>query len=152
MSAESRLKELGIMLPPPPSPMGAYVPATRTGSLIFMSGVLPMVDGKLAFSGKLGSDLSIEEGYNAAKISCINALSILKSELGSLEYVKRIVKVTGYVASTPDFYDQAKVVNGASELLAEVFSESGRHARAAVGCPSLPVNTPVEIEMIVEIR
>ena len=109
-----------------------------------------MVDGKLAFTGKLGLDLTVEEGYDAAKIACVNALAILKSELGSLDGVKRIVKVTGYVASAPDFYDQPKVVNGASELLAEVFGESGRHARAAVGCLSLPANTPVEIEMIVE--
>ncbi len=111
-----------------------------------------MVDGKLAFSGKLGSDLSVKEGYDAAKIACINALAILKSELESLDSVKQIVKVTGYVACAEDFYDQPKVVNGASELLTRVFGESGRHARAAVGCPSLPANSPVEIEMIVEVR
>jgi enamine deaminase RidA (YjgF/YER057c/UK114 family) len=152
VSAEKNLNKLGIALPKPPSPIGAYLPATRIGSLIFVSGVLPMVDGKLAFSGKLGSDLQVEEGYEAAKISCVNGLAILKSELGSLDSVKRIVKVTGYVACAEDFYDQPRVVNGASELLLEIFGRSGKHARAAVGCPSLPANSPVEIEMIVEVR
>jgi len=152
VSAENNLRELGITLPDTPKPLGAYLPATRTGNLIFLSGVLPMDRGELAFTGKLGLNLTVEEGYEAAKVACVNALAILKSELGSLERVKQIVKVTGYVASAPDFYDQPKVVNGASELLAAVFGESGRHARAAVGCPSLPANTPVEIEMIVEVR
>ncbi len=152
MSAESRLKNRGITLPALPRPLGAYLPATRTGNLIFLSGVLPLVDGKLVFAGKLGSDLTVEEGYVAAKIACVNGLAILKSKLGSLERVKQVVKVTGYVASAPDFYDQPKVVNGASELLAEVFGKTGSHARAAVGCSSLPANSPVEIEMIVEVR
>jgi enamine deaminase RidA (YjgF/YER057c/UK114 family) len=152
MSAEKQLDELGIVLPKPPSPIGAYLPAVRIGSLIFVSGVLPMVDGKLAFSGKLGSDLPVKKGYDAAKIACVNALAILKSELENLDSVKQIVKVTGYVACAADFYDQPKVVNGASELLSQVFGETGRHARAAVGCSSLPANSPVEIEMIVEVR
>jgi enamine deaminase RidA (YjgF/YER057c/UK114 family) len=152
VSVEKKLNELGMTLPSPPSPMGAYLPATKIGSLIFLSGVLPMVEGKLAYSGKLGTDLTIEDGYEAAKVACLNGLSILKSELGSLDSVKRIVKVTGYLASAADFYDQPKVINGASDLLVEVFGKSGRHARAAVGCHSLPSNSPVEIEMIVEVR
>ena len=152
VSAENNLSKLGITLADTPKPLGAYLLAKRTGNIIFLSGVLPMIDGKLAFAGKLGSDLTVEEGYEAAKIACINGLAILKSEIGILDGVRQIVKVTGYVASAPDFYYQPKVVNGASDLLAEIFGKSGRHARVAVGCSSLPANSPVEIEMIVEVR
>jgi enamine deaminase RidA (YjgF/YER057c/UK114 family) len=152
MSAEDNLITLGITLPEPPNPIGAYLPATRAGDLVFVSGVLPMVEGKLFCQGKLGLEIGLEEGYEAARISCINALSIIKKELGSLDSIRRIVKITGYVASTPDFIDQPKVVNGASELLLSVFGEQGKHARAAVGCSSLPADSPVEIEMIVEVE
>ncbi|MFQ5800865.1 MAG: RidA family protein [Candidatus Hydrothermarchaeales archaeon] len=152
MSAEETIKTLGMALPEPPAPIGAYLPAIRSGNLLFLSGVLPIVDGRLAFEGKLGLGLGIDEGYEAAGIACLNALAIVKKELGSLDKVKRIVKVTGYVASSPGFYDQPKVVNGASELLQKVFGNKGKHARAAVGCPSLPADSPVEVEMIVEVE
>jgi enamine deaminase RidA (YjgF/YER057c/UK114 family) len=151
ISAEENLKKIGISLPEPPKPVGSYLPIKRVNNLLFVSGMLPMVKGKLVREGKLGRDIGIEDGYEAAKTCCLNALSLLRRELGSLDEVKGIVKVTGYVASTSDFFDQPKVVNGASELLLEVFSERGKHARAAVGCPSLPLNSPVEIEMIAEV-
>lgn len=152
MSAEKTIKALGITLPEPPTPIGAYLPGIRSGNLLFLSGVLPMVDGRLAFKGKLGLELGIDEGYEAAGVACLNALAIVKKELGSLDKVRRVVKVTGYVASSSGFYNQPKVVNGASELLQKVFGDKGKHARAAVGCVSLPGDSPVEIEMIVEVE
>lgn len=152
MGAEETLLELGIELPEPPSPVGAYLPAVRTGNLLFVSGVLPLVDGRVLHKGKLGFELGTEEGYEAAGVACLNALAIIRKELGSLNRVKRVVKVTGYVASASSYYEQPKVVNGASELLQRVFGDAGRHARAAVGCISLPMNAPVEIEMIVEVE
>ncbi len=151
MSAEDNLRELGITLPKPPLPIGAYQPATRSGDLLFVSGVLPVVDGKPVFKGKLGLELNISEGYDAAGVACLNALAIIKAELGSLDRVRGILKVTGHVASTAFFHDHPRVVNGASELLVRVFGEQGRHARAALGCISLPMDVPVEIEMIVEV-
>ena len=152
MSAEENLKKLGITLPEPPSPLGAYLPFRRSGKLIFLSGVLPLVNGKLISIGKVGLDLSVEEGFEASKIACLNALSILKAELGNLDKVNKIVKVTGFVGSAAFFNEHPKVVNGASELLYEVFGEKGKHARVAVGCISLPLDSPVEIEMIVEVK
>jgi enamine deaminase RidA (YjgF/YER057c/UK114 family) len=152
MSIEKKLFELGIVLPSPPHPVGAYVPAVRSGGLLYLSGALPLVDGMLSVVGRLGEAVSIDEGYRAARTACLNALAIIKSELKSLEGVNQIVKVTGYVASAPGFHDQPAVVNGASELLGEIFGASGRHARAAVGCISLPLNSPVEIELTVEIK
>lgn len=152
MSAEENIEKLGLSIPEPPTPIGAYLPCVRSGKLLFVSGVLPMVDGKLRYKGKLGLELGISDGYEAAGVACLNALAILRRELGSLNDVKRVVKVTGYVACSTGFYDQPKVVNGASDLLAEVFGEKGKHARAAVGCASLPGDSPVEIEMIVEVE
>lgn len=152
MSAEENLRTLKIKLTEPPSPIGAYLLARRTGNLLFVSGVLPMIEGNLLFKGKLGEKVGINEGYEAARTACLNSLSIINSELGSLDNVRRIIKVTGYVASTPDFHDQSKVVNGASELLLKVFGDQGKHSRAAVGCSSLPADSPVEIEMIVEVK
>jgi len=150
MSIEKRLAELGIILPETPRPIAAYVPAVSSGNLLFVSGQLCMVNGKLSHEGKLGREVSLEQGYEAARIAAINSLAIVKKELGSLDRVKRVVKVVGYVASEPDFYDQPKVINGASELLGEIFGDHGRHSRSAVGVNSLPLNTPVEIEVIVE--
>ncbi len=150
MSAEKRIEELGLSIPEPPAQIGAYLPCVRSGGLLFVSGVLPMVEGVLRYRGKLGLELGIQEGYEAAGIACLNALAIIRRELGTLDGVKRIVKLTGFVASSTGFYDQPKVVNGASDLLVEVFGEAGKHARAAVGCSSLPADAPVEIEMIVE--
>ncbi|MBM2826691.1 MAG: hypothetical protein HW403_755 [Dehalococcoidia bacterium] len=152
MSYEERLKELGITLPPPPRPVAAYVPTVRTGNLLFVSGQVNFLDGKLTHTGKLGAELTVEEGYQACRDAVINALAAIKGELGSLDRVERIVKLVGYVASAPGFHDQPRVVNGASELLVEIFGEAGKHARAAVGAAELPVGAPVEIELIVEVR
>jgi len=151
MSYESRLQELGLVLPVPPKPVATYIPAVRTGNLLFLSGVLPSRDGQLVMTGKLGQALSIEQGIEAAKIAVLNALAIVKMEAGSLDRVKRIVKMVGHIASAPGFTDQPQVLNGASDLLVEIFGDAGRHARVAVGAAELPRQAPVEIELIVEI-
>lgn len=148
---EERLDELGIKIPETPSPLGSYKPASVTGNLIFISGQLPLAEGKLLFQGKVGSDISAEDAAQAARASAINALAAMSMELGGLGRVRKIVKVTGYVASASGFYNQAAVVNGASDLFFQVFGEDGRHARAAVGVAELPMNAPVEIELIAEI-
>jgi len=148
---EARLKELGIELPAVSRPLAAYVPAVRTGRYVYVSGQLPVVDGKPAFTGKVGAEVTPEEGRRAARLAAINALAALAGAVGNLDSVVRIVKVTGYVASAAGFEGQPTVVNGASELLGEVFGEAGRHARAAVGVAELPLGVPVEIELIAEI-
>ena len=148
---EERLSELGIKLLDIPAPLGSYKPASITGNLIFISGQLPLSEGRLLFQGKVGSDITVEEGMQAARASAVNALAVMRKELGALGRVKKIVKVTGYVASAPGFHNQANVVNGASDLFYQVFGEDGRHARAAVGVAELPMNAPVEIELIAEI-
>ncbi|MFI5246979.1 MAG: RidA family protein [Nitrospirales bacterium] len=148
---ESRLAELQIELPPPPQPLATYVPAVQAGNLLFLSGVLPMRDGQLAFSGKLGRDLTVEQGMEAARLALLNALAIAKQELGSLDRITRVVKVVGYVASADGFVQQPQVLNGASDLLVAIFGEVGRHARVAVGAAELPRGAPVEIEVILSI-
>lgn len=150
MSPEDRLKELGIELPPSPGPLGSYVPAVRTGNLIFLSGILPLRHGKLTRTGKVGKDLTVNEAREEAKTAAINALSILKAHIGDLRKVTRCVKLSGYIASSPDFTEQPKVLDAASGLMSEVFGEAGRHARAALGVPVLPMDSPVEIEFIFE--
>ncbi|MEM9141514.1 MAG: RidA family protein [Bacteroidota bacterium] len=148
---EARLKELGISLSSPSAPVANYVNAVRTGNLVFLAGKGPLkLDGQ-NITGKLGTDLTIEQGYEAARITGINQLSVLKAELGNLNTVKRIVKVLGMVNSSPDFTDQPKVVNGYSDLMVQVFGEKGKHARAAVGMGALPGNIAIEVEMIVEV-
>ncbi|GAB0170882.1 RidA family protein [Lysinibacillus sp. CTST325] len=142
---EERLQELGIELAEPREAVGNYVSCVRTGNLIFTSG-----QGVDQYHGKLGEDLTVEDGYAACRQSMINLLSVLKSELGDLSKVKRIVKILGMVNSTPDFIQQPKVMNGASDLLVDVFGERGKHARSAVGMAQLPNNTAIEIEMVVE--
>ena len=151
MSVEDKLKELGIELPEPPKPLGSYVPSVRTGNLVFISGMLPLADGKLIRQGHLGAEVSVEEGMELARAAAINALAVLKAEVGSLDAVTRCVKVTGFIASAPGFTDQPKVINGASDLMKEVFGDKGLHARAAVGANELPMGTPVEIEFIFEV-
>ena len=151
MSPEDKLRELGIELLEAPSPLGSYVPVIRTGNLVFLSGILPLVKGKLLRQGRLGESVSLDEAREDAKTAAINALSVLKSNIGSLDKVKSCVKITGYVASTHDFTEQPKVLNAASDLLFEVFGEAGRHVRAAVGVNVLPLNSPVEIEFIFEV-
>ena len=151
MSYELKLKELHIELPPPPQPLATYVPAVRAGDLLFLSGVLPMRDGQLAFSGKLGRDLTVEQGMESARLALLNALAIAKQELGTLDRITRVVKVVGHVASAEGFVQQPQVLNGASDLLVEIFGESGRHARVAVGAAELPRGAPVEIEVILSV-
>ncbi len=151
MTPEDKLRELGIELPEAPKPLGSYIPAVRTGNLIFLSGMLPLIQGKLVRQGKVGEDLRIEEAGEGVRTAVINALSVLKANIGTLNNVKRCVKITGYIASSPNFTDQPLVLNAASDLLFEIFGESGRHARVAVGVNALPLNSPVEIEFIFEV-
>lgn len=151
MSYESKLKELGLTLPAPPKPVATYIPAVRVGDLLFLSGVLPSRDGQLIATGKLGQALSIEQGMEASKVAVLNALAIVKHEVGSLDHVKRIVKMVGHIASAPGFTEQPQVLNGASDLLVSIFGEAGRHARVAVGAAELPRQAPVEIELIVQV-
>lgn len=151
MSPEEKLKELGIELPEAPIPLGSYVPFVRTGNLVFLSGMLPLREGKLMRQGRVGKDISLDEAREEARMATINALSVLKAHLGSLDKVKRCVKITGYVASSPDFTEQPKVLNAASDLLFEIFGEKGRHVRSAVGVNVLPLNSPLEIEFVFEV-
>lgn len=149
---EERLASKGIELPDPPKPAGAYVPSVRVQNLIFVAGQIPFVGGVLKYKGKVGSDLTVEDGYQAARICALNALGILKSELGSLDMVARIVRVAGFVNCNNDFVDQPKVVNGASDLLVAVFGERGKHARIAVGANTLPLDAAVEVEILAEVK
>lgn len=149
---EARLHELGITLPPAPEPVANYVNGVQTGDLIFLAGKGPKRADGSEISGKLGDTISIKEGYEAARITAINQIAVLKAMLGDLRRVKRVVKVLGMVNSDPDFIEQPAVINGFSDLIVEVFGERGRHARAAVGMASLPRGQSVEIEMIVEIQ
>ena len=152
MDAERRIAELGIELPTPPKPIGSYRPVVVAGPFAFVSGQTPSAEGRPLWSGKLGREVSIEEGQLAGRRCVVQALSALRDELGSLDRVRRIVKVTVFVASAEGFTDQPKVANGASDLLAEVFGEEGRHARAAVGVAELPLGVPVEVELIAEVQ
>lgn len=149
---EARLKEMGIDLPAAPRPVAAYVPAVLTGKYVYTSGQIPFVNGELKFKGKVGGDLTASQGYEAARICAINCLSAVREMAGSLDNVERIIKVTGYVSSAPGFVDQPRVINGASELLGEIFGESGRHARAAVGVSELPLGAACEVEMVVKLK
>jgi enamine deaminase RidA (YjgF/YER057c/UK114 family) len=146
----SRLADLGLTLPDVVAPVGAYVPATRTGSLVYTSGQLPMVGGALVAVGKVGSDVTKEQAFDCARASALNALAAVDALVG-IDSVVRVVKVVGFVASAPDFVAQPAVVNGASELLGAVFGSAGVHARSAVGVAALPLDAPVEIELIVEV-
>jgi enamine deaminase RidA (YjgF/YER057c/UK114 family) len=152
MDAEARLKKLGITLPPPATPLGNYVPGVRVGNLLYLSGHGPEGEGRPTARGKLGRDLSIEEGYAVARQVGLNLLGSARSLLGSLDRVKRVVKVLGMVNSIDGFGAQPKVINGFSDLMVEVFGDSGRHARSAVGMAELPMGIPVEIEMILEVE
>ena len=151
MTPEDKLKEMGIALPDLPKPLGSYMPFVRTGNLIFISGMLPLKDGKLLYTGRVGETVTPEQGAEAAGTAAINGLAVLRSATGSLDQVKRCVKISGFVASAADFTGQPKVINGASDLLYEVFGDKGKHARAAVGVHILPMDSPVEIEFIFEV-
>ena len=150
MSVEARLAALGLELPEVATPAGAYVPAVISGNLVFTAGQIPLVDGKLMAEGRLGAEITAEAGKEIAQRCALNAIAAVKSVLGDLGRVKKVVKVVGFVASTPDFTAQPGVVNGASELLQAAFGDVGIHARSAVGVAVLPLNSPVEVELIVE--
>lgn len=150
-TVEQRLAELGLALPEVAAPLASYVPAVRSGSHVFTAGQLPLVDGELLARGKVGGEVSAEEAQECARRCALNALAAVASVTGSLDDVVRVVKVTVFVASTPDFTGQPVVANGASELLGDVFGDAGRHARSAVGVPVLPIDAPVEVELVVEV-
>lgn len=152
MSFEAKLIELKIALPTAPKPVASYIPAVRAGDLLFLSGTGPFKDGTIAFAGKLGKDLTVEQGYEASKLSVLNALAIAKQELGSLDQIKRIVRMSGHVASAQGFTQQPQVLNGASDLLVQIFGAAGRHARLALGAAELPLNMCVELELIIQVR
>ncbi len=152
MSVEDKLKELGLALPEAPKPVAAYIPAKRVGDLVFISGQIPLKDGKIAYQGKVGAERTQQEGYEAARLCALNALAAVKALVGSLDAVEEIVQVRGYVNCTPDFGNHPEVINGASELLVELFGERGQHARAAVGVSGLPRDATVELEMVVRVR
>ncbi len=150
MSANQRISDLGISLPQVATPAGAYVPAVISGNLVFTAGQIPLVEGKLVATGKVGKDLTAEQAKEIARICALNAVAAIKSVIGDLDRVTKVVKVVGFVASDPSFTQQPAVVNGASELLEQIFGERGIHARSAVGVAVLPLDAPVEVELIVE--
>lgn len=152
MSYEEHAKSIGITIPQAATPVGAYVPAVRGGTLLFTAGQGPMKESAPVFKGKVGQDLTIEQGYEAAKLATLNCLAAAKSVLGTLDQIERIVKVNGYVNSAPGFTEQAKVMNGASDLLGQIFGEKGRHARTSVGVSELPLNITVEVELVLACR
>jgi enamine deaminase RidA (YjgF/YER057c/UK114 family) len=152
MPIEEKIQSLGLTLLPVVKPVANYVPAVKSGHLVFLSGHGPVKENGQLITGKVGYDLNLDEGYEAAKRAAVALLSSLKAEIGNLDRVARIVKVFGMVNCRPDFFDHPKVINGASDLLVEIFEEKGKHARSATGMNSLPMNMAVEIEMIVEVR
>ena len=152
MSIELKLQELGLTLPEPAKPVAAYVPAVQVSGMVYTSGQIPLVKGEVKFKGKLGRDFTVEEGYEAAKICALNCLAAAKGIIGNLDRIEKVVKVVGFVNSAPEFTDQPKVINGASELLGKVFGPAGEHARSAVGVAELPLGVAVEIEMIFQIK
>jgi enamine deaminase RidA (YjgF/YER057c/UK114 family) len=147
-----RLAELGLTLPAVVAPVAAYVPTARTGNLVWTSGQLPFVDGKLSVTGKVGAEVDPETAKQLARTCALNALAAIAAEVGDLDKVRRVVKVVGFVASAPAFFGQPGVINGASELLGEVFGDNGSHARSAVGVAVLPLDAPVEVEVVVEVE
>lgn len=150
MTTSERLRELGISLPQVAAPVAAYVPAIRTGNQVWTSGQIPFVNGELAATGKVGAEVSAEDAYNYARIAALNALAAVDALVG-IDKVTRVLKIVGFVASAEDFGGQPAVINGASELMGEIFGDAGTHARSAVGVAELPLNSPVEVEIIVEI-
>jgi len=147
---DEKLKELSIVIPTPPSPAGSYIPVVTTGNLAFVSGQIPMKEGKVVFEGKVPDEQSLESAREAAKICIINSLAQLKVNLGSLDRITKFVRISGFVNSNPNFIDQPRVINAASDLLVEIFGDIAKHSRIAVGVTSLPLNSTVEIDMVVE--
>ena len=152
MSAEKRLQELGLTLPQPPVAAGAYVPAVRTGNLLYLAGTLPMCDGKIVYAGKVGQEISLTQGAEAAQLCTLNALANAKIARGSLDAVVRVVMVNGFVNGVDGFSDSPKVLNGASEFLLKIFGDAGKHARAAVSVNGLPLGAAVEVQIVLEVR
>lgn len=152
MQIEAKIKEIGINLPKAPKPVAEYIPAKIVGNLVFCSGQGPIKEGVPVYIGKVGKELTLEEGYEAAKICALNCLAAIKSVTGSLDNIDEIINIKGFVNSTPDFYRQPEVINGASELMVKIFGEKGKHTRCALGTSVLPNNIPVELEMIVKIK
>jgi enamine deaminase RidA (YjgF/YER057c/UK114 family) len=151
-AASARLAELGLELPPVATPLAAYVPALRVGDLVYSSGQLPSVAGQLVASGKVGAEVSVETGVECARTAALNALAAVSEQAGGVDEIERVVRVVIYVASTADFTGQPQVGNGASELVGEVFGDAGRHVRSAVGVAVLPLDAPVEVELVVQVR
>ncbi len=149
---EAKIKELGFELPKAPKPIAAYVAAVKEGNIIYTSGQIPVLNGELKFKGKVGSELSEDEGYQAARLCALNCLSVIKDLVGSLDNIEQIIKVNGFVNSAPGFANQPGVINGASEILVDIFGDKGRHARAAVGVAELPLNAAVEVEIIAKVK
>jgi enamine deaminase RidA (YjgF/YER057c/UK114 family) len=152
MSFEAKLAELGLTLPQAPKPVATYIPAVRSGDLLFLSGTGPFKDGAIVYAGKLGKDLTVEQGYEAARLTLLNALAMVRQELGTLDRVTRVVRLTGHVASAEGFTQQPAVINGASDLLVQIFGEAGRHARLALGAAELPLNMAIELELILQVH
>jgi enamine deaminase RidA (YjgF/YER057c/UK114 family) len=152
VQVEARLKELGLTLPTPPTPIGAYLLAQPAGDLLFLSGTTCYTEGGFLHLGRLGAELTVDQGYAAARQAALNLLSVIRAQLGDLDHVQRIIKLNGYVNSAPDFDRQPAVINGASDLLEQVFGARGRHARTSIGVSDLPGHIPVEIELIVQVR
>jgi enamine deaminase RidA (YjgF/YER057c/UK114 family) len=151
MSYENKLTELGLTLPLPPAPVATYIPAVRVGDLLFLSGVLPFREGQVEFRGKLGKELTVDQGYDASRLALLNALAIVKNECRTLDAIKQVVRLVGHVASAEGFGQQPAVLNGASDLLVKVFGSAGRHARLAVGAAELPLNAAIELELIIQV-
>jgi enamine deaminase RidA (YjgF/YER057c/UK114 family) len=152
MSVEENLSNLNVTIGEVARPLASYAPAVRTGNLVYVSGQLPLEAGRLVFKGHVGQDIAIDRAALAARLCAINALAALKSEIGDLERVKRIVRVNGYISCVPEFIEHPKVLNGASDFLVEVFGERGKHSRIAIGVSSLPLEAPIEIDLIVEVE
>jgi enamine deaminase RidA (YjgF/YER057c/UK114 family) len=149
---EEKIRELGYQLPDPPKPLAVYIPATVCDNLVYTAGQIAILNGELKFKGKVGKDLSLEDGIEAAQLCALNCLSVIKGEIGNLDLIERIVKVTVFVSSAEGFTDQPKVANGASELFGKIFGESGKHVRSAVGVSELPIGSAVEIELIAKLK
>jgi enamine deaminase RidA (YjgF/YER057c/UK114 family) len=152
VSIDAKLDTLGIELPAPPKPVASYVPAVLVGDLLYLSGMLPFRDGQVVITGKLGDGVTVERGSEGARLALLNALAVVKHELGSLDRVQRIVRMVGHVASAAGFAQQPAVINGASDLLVQIFGESGRHARVALGAAELPLHAAIELELLVQVK
>ncbi|HJR78144.1 MAG TPA: RidA family protein [Nitrospiraceae bacterium] len=151
MSFDARLEALGLELPAPPKPVASYIPAVRSGHLLFLSGMLPFRNGQLTCTGKVGRELTTDQGSAASRTAVLNALAVARQELGTLDRINKVVRMVGHVASAEGFGQQPAVINGASDLLVQIFGDAGRHARVAIGVAELPLNAPVELELILEV-